>query len=145
MPRVTGVTGVDRGGGEGGKGEEEEEKSLRTNRQETGPPKVVQEVLADIKRIGIQKIPFEVMKTLLTCFTLSYWYIFFKFEHLVLVLVFSVKQHLLEPLAPLDLIGKVRRPRLKKPQYQNDHDHHCHCQGHHRHHYLNELDQVYCA
>ena len=50
---------------------------------------------------------------------------FFKCEHLVLVLVFSVKQHLLEPLAPLDLIGKVRRPRLKKPQYQNDHDRHC--------------------
>ena len=38
--------------------EKKQEKSLRTNGQETGPPKVVQEVLADIKRIGIQQIPF---------------------------------------------------------------------------------------
>ena len=90
---LTGVTEVDRGG-QGWTGEEEEEKekkeekSLRTNGQKTGPPRVVQEVLADIKRIGIQKIPFAAHENLANMFysellvhllNVSTWYLFWSF------------------------------------------------------------------
>ena len=69
--------------------EKKQEKSLRTNGQETGPPKVVQEVLADLKRIGIQKIPFAAHKNLAYMFcsellvhfflNVSTWYLFWSF------------------------------------------------------------------
>ena len=62
---LTGVTGVTE---EKEEKEKKEETSLRTNRQETGPPKVVQEVLAEIKRIGIQKIPFAAHENLANMF-----------------------------------------------------------------------------
>ena len=68
--------------------EKKEEQSLRTNRQEKGPPKVVQEVLADIKRIGIQKIPFAAHENLANMFysellvyffNVNTWYLFWSF------------------------------------------------------------------
>ena len=53
--------------------------------------------------------------------------------HLILVLVFSVEQHLLKPLAPFDLVGKVRRSRLGWWHHHHCHHHHHH---HHQHHHL---------
>ena len=68
--------------------EKKQEKSLRMNGQEMGPPKVLQEVLADIKRIRIQKIPFAAHENfanmlyselLVHFLNVSTWYLFWSF------------------------------------------------------------------